>query len=148
MIPGSILEIRLTGGAGTDVAIEHIEVDVRFFCGGRERYRFTAGTTDVHGRIAASYDHFENIRLENQRYALMDYNTKLEDCDSEVVISVPTGAELEQRVEALQQWYPDRAKEVQERLQNSRNGTVRATDVKVSLSSSGATSATIACEKL
>lgn len=145
MKPGSALDIFLNGGAGANVTTSNVEVDVTFFCSGRERYNFTAGMTDVHGRISASYDHFESIRRENQRYALMDYNTKLEDCDSEIVIRVPSGAELEQRVEALQQWYPDRAKVMQERLRILRNGAVRATDVKVSLAISGATSVTIAC---
>ena len=104
-----------------------------FLCGGRERYRLDAGKTDVHGHITAPYDLFDSIRRDNQSFALMDYNTKLEDCDSVVLVYAPTVNELGQRLNALKKWFPDRASEMSERLRLSNNGRVQIQEARVTV---------------
>lgn len=130
MRPGSILDIQLSSGHGVPLAISNVIIEVAFLQGGRERYRFDAGETDVDGNLSVSYDRFENIRKDNQSFALMDYNTKLEECDPILVVRVPTMAELHQRLDALNKWFPDRAPAIAERIKSANNGRVEAREVR------------------
>jgi hypothetical protein len=130
MRPGSILDIQLSGGHGEPLAIPHVIVEVMFLQGGRERYRFDAGETDVGGHLSVSYDRFENIRKDNQSFALMDYNTRLEECDPILVVRVPTMAELSQRLDALNKWFPDQAPAMAERIKSANNGRVEVPEVR------------------
>jgi hypothetical protein len=136
---GSLLQIQLNDSDNMPLAIAKVFVDVAFQKEGRERYRFEAGETDSSGRISASYDHFEKIRRDNQAFAVMDYNTMLEDCDPVISVSVPTPAELTRRVAALRKWFPERMRALSERVAASNNGRVQVEETRVELIDGGIT---------
>ncbi len=75
MKSGAVLEIQLSDSEDRPIPVADVSIDVVFLCGGRERYRFDGGMTDQEGHLRASYDLFESTRRENQKVALMDYNT-------------------------------------------------------------------------
>ena len=139
MRPGSLLQIQLNDSDNLPLAIAKVFVDVAFQKEGRERYRFEAGETDSGGQISASYDHFEKIRRDNQSFAVMDYNTVLEDCDSVISVSVPTPAELTRRVDALRKWFPERMRALSERVKASNNYRVQVEETRVELIDGGIT---------
>ena len=130
MKPGSVLDIQLSGGHGVPLAIPNVIVEVVFLQGGLERYRFDGGETDVGGHLSVSYERFENIRKDNQSFALMDYNTRLEECDPILVVRVPAMAELSQRLDALNKWFPDQAPSMAERIKSANNGRVEVREVR------------------
>jgi hypothetical protein len=136
---GSLLQIQLNDPDHIPLAIAKVFVDVAFQKEGRERYRFEAGETDSGGQISASYDHFEKIRRDNQSFAVMDYNTVLEDCDSVISVSVPTPAELTRRVDALRKWFPERMRALSERVKASNNYRVQVEEMRVELIDGGIT---------
>jgi hypothetical protein len=143
MNPGNILEIQLQDSKHGPILMSDVSVDVVFFCGGRERYRFDAGTTDAQGHVMAPYELFETIRKDNQSFAVMDYNTRLEDCDPVVVVRAPTLDELSQRLNAVKTWFPDRVSALAERLRLSNNGRLRVEEVRVSVENEAATRVTL-----
>ena len=139
MRPGSLLQIQLNDSDNLPLAIAKVFVDVAFQKEGRERYRFEAGETDSSGQISASYEHFEKIRRDNQSFAIMDYNTMLEDCDPVITVNVPTPAELIRTVDALRKWFPERMRALFERLEASNNGSVQVKETRVELVDGGVT---------
>lgn len=136
---GSLLQIQLNDPDNMPLAIAKVLIDVAFQKEGRERYRFEAGETDSGGQISASYDHFEKIRRDNQSFALMDYNTTLEECDPVIIVSVPSSAELSRRVDALRKWFPERVRAVSERVEASNNSRVQVEETRVELIDGGVT---------
>ena len=139
MRPGSALEIQLNDAHHVPLAVPHVFIEVVFLQGGRERYRFDAGETDGSGHLSVSYDHFENIRKDNQSFALMDYNTELEACDSIIIVRVPALEELHQRLVALSKWFPEEARTMDGRLKVSNNGGVEVGDARVLIVDNGIT---------
>jgi len=139
MRPGSALEIQLNDAHHVPLAVPHVFIEVVFLQGGRERYRFDAGETDGSGHLSVSYDHFKNIRKDNQSFALMDYNTQLEACDSTIIVRVPALEELHQRLVALSKWFPEEARVMDGRLKVSNNGGVEAGDARVLIVDNGIT---------
>jgi len=57
-------------------------VDFSFFTKGAFRYRFGIGRTNSAGQLTVSYHDVEMIRTQNAQFDLMDYNTRLEECDA------------------------------------------------------------------
>jgi hypothetical protein len=91
----------------------NIMVEIEFFTNGNYRYGFGIGRTDRNGRLVASYDDLENHRLLLSGKYLMDYNTKLEDCDPIANVIVPSEEELRSRQQKVLRFYgrqPDWAK--------------------------------------
>jgi hypothetical protein len=136
---GSVLEIQLQDSKQRPILMAEVSLDVVFFCEGRERYRFDAGKTDAQGHVTASYDLFESIRKDNQSFAVMDYNTRLEVCDPVVVVRAPTLDELNQRLTAVKTWFPDRVPALAERYGLSNNGRLRVEEVRVSVKNDAVT---------
>jgi len=101
MKPGQTINIQLTSGDGKPLPIGDVLVLVNLFTGGRYRYGFIAGRTDERGRLNISYDDIEMLRRTNAKEFLMDYNTKLEDCDPLVQIVVPSQEDLLARKERV-----------------------------------------------
>lgn len=127
---GSVLDVQLVDVQGKPLAMPNVSIDVVLYINGRERYRFDAGDTDVQGRISTSYDTLERARKKNQEFALMDYNTKLEDCDDTVGLAFPTLGELRDRLVAARKWFPETEPKLSERVKNSKNGNVAASVIK------------------
>jgi hypothetical protein len=143
---GTVLEIQLSDSDDRPVPVADVSIDVVVLCGGRERYRFDGGMTDREGHLRASYDMFESTRRENQKVALMDYNTALDDCDPAVVIHVPGMAELRQRQKAVNTWSSDNASSISERVEKSNNGRVQIRDLRVNVVEGTATKVRLICE--
>ena len=90
MKPDQSLEIQLSDHADQPVNLGNVVVEIHFFTGGRYRYAFKVGRTDDAGHLSISYREIERLRGENAVENLMDYNTKLEDCDPTIKIVVPS----------------------------------------------------------
>jgi hypothetical protein len=140
---GNVFEIQLLDSERRPITMSDVSIDVIFLRGGRERYRFDAGKTDAQGHVTAPYDLFESIRKDNQSFAVMDYNTRLEDCDSVVIVRAPTLDELSQRLNAVKTWFPDRVPALAERLRLSNNGRLRVEEVRVSVENEAETRITL-----
>ena len=130
MKSGSVLDIQLVDMHGNPLAMPDISVDVVLYSGGQERYRFDAGATDAQGCISTSHDMLERTRKENQAFALMDYNTKLEDCEDTIGLAVPTLDQLRERLAAVRKWFPENEPKLSERVKDSKNGNVAASGIK------------------
>jgi hypothetical protein len=101
MNPGQTINIQLTTGDHKPLPIHDVLVLINLFTGGRYRYGFIAGRTDKEGRLNVTYDDIEKLRRANAQEFLMDYNTKLEDCDPLAQIVVPSEEDLLARKEKV-----------------------------------------------
>jgi hypothetical protein len=97
MKPDQSIEIQLSGRTDQPVSLGNVVVEIHFFTGGRYRYAFKVGRTDEAGHLSIPYREIERVRRENAVENLMDYNTKLEDCDPTVKIVVPSEGQLRQQ---------------------------------------------------
>jgi hypothetical protein len=105
MKPGQTIEVQLEDAAGAPLRLENVFLEIRLFTRGNYRYGFNIGRTDGSGKLRVSYPDVENMRAENAKQSLMDYNTPLIDCDPTVEIRVPTEEELRGRVETVRKTY-------------------------------------------
>jgi len=94
MKQGQEIHIQVSTKEGQPLLIGNILVLIHFFTGGNYRYGFEAGRTDDAGHLTISYDDVEKRRRSSAQEFLMDYNTKLEECDPIVQIIVPSEQEL------------------------------------------------------
>lgn len=94
MKPGQTINIQLTTGDKKPLPIRNVLVLINLFTGDKYRYGFVVGRTDESGKLNVSYDDIEKLRRDHAQEFLMDYNTKLEQCDPLVQIIVPSEEEL------------------------------------------------------
>jgi hypothetical protein len=94
MKPNQSIEIQLVLGNNKPLQMENIIVEVHFFQHERHRFGFKVGRTDNHGRLNISYAEIEKIRFKNAKENLMDYNSKLDECDRGVKIVIPSESQL------------------------------------------------------
>ena len=80
-------------------------VDFSFFTKGAFRYRFGIGRTNSAGQLTVSYHDVEMIRTQNAQFDLMDYNTRLEECDAAIEITIDSGDQLRERYENVRRVY-------------------------------------------
>lgn len=85
---GQSIEIQLVDSYGKPLLLSNVIVALRFFTKGNYRYAFNIGRTNDIGRITVSYNDIEKQRSRNAEEYLMDYNTKLEDCDSTIRVVI------------------------------------------------------------
>lgn len=106
MKPGQSIEIQLMDRSGQQpVDLANVMIDVHLFYNGRFRYAFDAGRTSNAGTRIVTYDDLEGQRRRNGAMFLMDYNTKLDDCDTKIELRIRTRAELiEARKAVLEQF--------------------------------------------
>ncbi len=90
MQPKQVIDVQLIDGKGNKVAIPNIMIDAEFFVGGKPRFTFTDGRTDTSGKLRVTYDDLEARRKDMARFYLMDYNTKLDECDPGIAFKVPS----------------------------------------------------------
>jgi hypothetical protein len=132
MKPGTSLRIQTVDSDHRAIALGGLIIDVMFFVRGVERYRFDAGETDASGVLVITYEKLEALRREKQKFALMDYNTRLEECDDTIAVNVASAANLAARLEAIEKWYPDDAPRMRQRISGSSNKRVLPTTRRVS----------------
>ncbi len=77
-------------GDGKPLAVAEVLMNIYFFTKGNFRYAFGLGLTDANGHLRASYSDIEESRKKNSEFWVMDYNTKLDDCDPQVKIFIPS----------------------------------------------------------
>jgi len=147
MTPEQAIEIQLVGEGGEPLPLSGVHFYLLFFTSGRWRYTFAVGPTDGSGKAAVDYATLENERVENGKTALMDYNTKLEDCDREVKIHVLTGEDLEKQLNSARMWYPNTIPEVESKIAHSNNLKIECEDVVVDLRD-GMTKALVTCREI
>ncbi|MBS0457274.1 MAG: hypothetical protein JSS44_08105 [Proteobacteria bacterium] len=127
------IQIQLADAALRPLCVANVSIDAVLYLKGKMRYRFDAGRTNAQGCLAVTFDDIERLRLKNQEYSLMDYNTRLDECNDQISFVVPTLKELEQRRAAIQKWFPEAASE-SEKYRDSNNEKVhcKALDVDAS----------------
>jgi hypothetical protein len=97
MKQGQSIQIRLVAETGESIHLSNVEVQVNFFVYKNFRYGFKAGRTDQLGLLRVSYADVETLRRRDSAQNLMDYNTKLEECDPVVEIVVPSEVALREQ---------------------------------------------------
>lgn len=147
MKPGTKLRIQMADPSHRPLPLGGVILDLRFFVRGTERYRFDAGETNAEGSLVVKYDDMDAIRKENQKFALMDYNTKIDECDDSIVICAPSESELEARLKAFEKWYPDSAYQLQARIAGSVNKVISVEAVTVSVHDAGEHPVELICER-
>lgn len=148
MKPGTSLRVQAVDSNHRPIALGGLIVDVLLFVRGVERYRFDAGETDAGGVLIVAYEKLEALRRENQKFALMDYNTRLDECDDTIAVSVASVANLVARLESIEKWFPDDAPRMRQRLSRSSNKEVLPTTCHVSLSDAGEHAIELACTRV
>jgi len=110
---GQSIYVQLVDETGAPLPAENIMVQIEFFTNGNYRYGFEAGRTDRKGRLVVTYDDLDKRRAALSRENLMDYNTRLEECDTTAKIVILSDDELRSRQQKALQFYgtqPDWAK--------------------------------------
>jgi hypothetical protein len=105
MKPAQSIQIQLVNGNGKPLHLGNVKLEIHFFTHGNFRYAFGVGLTDEKGYLKTSYSDVEKERREDSEYNLMDYNTKLDDCDSTVKIVILSGQELRERNEKALRYF-------------------------------------------
>ncbi len=105
MKPGQSIQIQLTDERARPLRIDNIVVQIEFFTKGNYRYEFEAGRTDENGKLIVSYDDLEKQRYKSSMENLMDYNTKLEECDPTVRLAILTEQDLRLKRQKVKQLY-------------------------------------------
>jgi hypothetical protein len=97
MKPNQSIDIQLTDPNGEPAAVSDVMIDLSFFTKGNFRYRLGIGRTDKSGHLRVSYAEVEKARQRNAEFDIMDYNTRIEDCDPRVEIVIDSEHELRER---------------------------------------------------
>lgn len=124
------IEVQLTDDNGHALELGNVSVDATLYTQGRVRYRFFLGKTDARGRIFVTFDGLEKLRLRNQAFSIMDYNTRLQECDSRISFIVPSLDELRKRQAAIEKWFPEDVSKSGD-VGESNNGKLRCQDLDV-----------------
>lgn len=140
-----MLEIQLANQAEDILNFADVSLDILLYVNGQQRYRFDAGETNRFGQLSVGYEQLELKRAENQKFALMDYNTPLMSCDEKISIVVPSMADLRARFEAVEKWFPADAVQLSMRLKRSNNDKVAAAQQSIAPKRSGTTSVILRC---
>ena len=98
MKPDDAFKLQLVDNDGDPLALAGASVSIDFFMHGNHRYGFRLGPTDHAGQLTVRYDDVETKRLASLEVQPWDYKTRLEECDSYVVFSVPSQEELDAAV--------------------------------------------------
>jgi hypothetical protein len=94
MKQGQEIHVQMSTKEGQPLPVGNILLLIHFFVGGNYRFGFELGRTDDAGHLTVSYDEVEKRRHSAAQEFLMDYNTKLEECDSAVQIIAPSEQDL------------------------------------------------------
>lgn len=105
MKPNQFIDIQLVNGNGRPLNLSNVVVEVHFFTKRNFRYCFEVGRTDDAGHVRTSYADVEKLRWSNAQENLMDYNTKLDSCDPQVKIVIPTEQQLREQHDNAMRFY-------------------------------------------
>jgi hypothetical protein len=99
------VEIQLINDRGEPASIGNIVVEVHFTTNGNYRYGFKVGRTDELGSLKVTYADVERERHSNAETNLMDYNTRLEECDPTITITIPSERNLREQYDNAMRFY-------------------------------------------
>jgi hypothetical protein len=99
MHPNQAINIQLVADGNKALEVSDILIEIQFFTNGNDRFGFKVGRTNEKGKLTISYSDVEHLRCENAQRFLMDYNTKLEECDPTLKIEIPSERELRDEFE-------------------------------------------------
>lgn len=139
-------EVQLTDRDGGSIS-KVVFIDALVFLRKKLRYRFSLGTTNSSGLMEVSFNQLEQIRRNNQKDNLMDYNTTLQECDSTLEFVVPSAEELEQRLDAARRWFSEDADSLADKIAKSKNGEVACTSLKVDVDAEVASRVLLRCNQ-
>ncbi len=105
MKPNQSIEIQFVNSNGEPLRLSNVVVELHCFTKGNFRYGFKVGRTDESGYLHVSYTDVEKMRQNNAKENLMDYNTKLDDCDPRVTVVIPTEQQLRQQYDNALRFY-------------------------------------------
>jgi hypothetical protein len=105
MRPDQSIEVQLLDKSGKRLAVGNVLVDLHLYARGNFRFAFRVGRTDSEGKLTITYADVEAQRRANAEFNLMDYNTKLDDCDPRVEIVVASEKELRDQYENVLRSY-------------------------------------------
>lgn len=105
MEPRARFVIKLVDKDGVDLRLGDVLIDIVFFQNRAFRYSFIAGRTNSAGELSVAFDEIEKQRAQKAKAFLMDYNTKIGDCDSTVELRIRTHSELEMAQQRARQSY-------------------------------------------
>ena len=99
MRPGQKVEIQLMDEIGAPVALANVIPEIRLFHADRfrPRYAFDGWPTDSMGRAIVSFEDLEEERVILGLADLMDFNTRLTECDPMIEIAIPSGNDFQER---------------------------------------------------
>lgn len=104
MRPGQSIQIRVMDRSTQDAPVPGLLLAITFMLSGRARYSFCLPASDSRGNISITYDYCEQERVENSRIFLMDYDTRLEECDSQFRLTLRSASELTLATRLLPQY--------------------------------------------
>jgi len=104
MLRNQRIEIQLVDGQGSSIRLANVLPTITFFDKGHRFYVFDLRPTDSDGRTVVDFDEIDTRRSEAALTSLMDYNTLLTALDPTVQISIPSDADLQQRLVAMSEW--------------------------------------------
>jgi hypothetical protein len=102
---GQSIAIQLVDDDGKRLKLSDVLVEVHFFTKGDYRYGFKIGRTDDNGYLCVSYSEIEATRRHHREDNLMDFNTKLEDCDPMVKVVAPSRQNLQEQYDSAVRFY-------------------------------------------
>jgi hypothetical protein len=105
MTPNQSIEIQLVDREGKPFLLGKVKIEINFFTHGNFRYAFGAGFTDEMGHMTVTYFELEAQRRKSSEYNVMDYNTKLDDCDPKLELVVLSDEELRQRNNKAERYF-------------------------------------------
>lgn len=147
MKPGTSIQVQAVDSDHHPMFLGGLIIDVLLYIRDVERYRFDVGHTNERGVLVVTYDQLESIRRENQKFNLMDYNTKLDDCDDSIVVSIPSVAALESMLESCEKWFPEEALHLRHRISISTNKDIPPTECRVFIPDAGHHVVELLCSK-
>src|ERR1700722_9112276 len=104
MQPNQRIEIQLVDEQSSHIRLANVLPNITFFQKGKRYYVFDLTPTDCDGRTVVDFNELDHRRSEAALTSLMDYNTPLTALDPTVQISVPSEADLQQRLLGINEW--------------------------------------------
>ena len=133
MSPNQRIIVRLVDIDGKIIRLSGVYLTVSFFVNGVYRFAFRSDSSNKDGLIIVSYESMEAGSLRNLKVQPLDYQTKLEDCDPFVEISIPKQEELVRAAEILESMGMGKHLDLAKGWRCAANDHVQSTTQKVVL---------------
>ncbi len=133
MNKNQILKVNLKNQSGEAIALSGIFLTVSFFVNGVYRFGFRTGSSDSQGCVEISFEDMEKDRWENLEVQPLDFKTTLDECDTLVIVSLPSKDELIRAADTLDTMGEGRFPEISTLWRKASNGLLSAEECEVEL---------------